>query len=175
MSSATVVNGRMRFALRDPAAWFVSFLALITHYARIAERLRVEELAVGTELMDVTHDRAARLKITSAVRTDYPRMARVRGVWRGSRHACTQAPYSGAHQSAGNRAITRTAWDRRSTGSGRTGRRPPGIAGRLHRPDVVVRRLFVGLACAAQRGLFHPGLGCAVQDKEAAAVLRKWW
>jgi hypothetical protein len=55
----------------DRAAWFTSYTAFITHYASIAQRLRVEQFAVGTELSSVTDDRAAWLRVIEAVRSQY--------------------------------------------------------------------------------------------------------
>lgn len=55
----------------DRGAWFASYTAFIGHYAQLASRQRVEELAVGTELAGVSADRADWLGVVRAVRGRY--------------------------------------------------------------------------------------------------------
>lgn len=55
----------------DRAGWFASYTAFIGHYARLAERQRVEELAVGTELARVSRDRPSWLRVIQLVRAEY--------------------------------------------------------------------------------------------------------
>ncbi|MFD5326295.1 glycoside hydrolase family 113 [Streptomyces sp. NPDC127092] len=57
---------------RDHAAWFASYTAFITHYARLAAGTGVEQFAVGTELEGVSGDRDEWLAVIRAVRADYP-------------------------------------------------------------------------------------------------------
>jgi hypothetical protein len=55
----------------DREAWFTSYTAFITHYASMAQRLGVEQFAMGTELSSITNDRAAWLRVIEAVRSQY--------------------------------------------------------------------------------------------------------
>jgi hypothetical protein len=68
-----VADGTDR-ALIDPsdrAAWFRSYRAFITDYARLASELGVEQFAVGTELEALSGDRVRWLDVVAAVRTVY--------------------------------------------------------------------------------------------------------
>ena len=42
----------------DHGAWFASYTAFISHYAAMAQRLGVEQFAVGSELASISDDRA---------------------------------------------------------------------------------------------------------------------
>jgi hypothetical protein len=55
----------------DREAWFTAYTAFITHYASMAQRLGVEQFAIGTELSSITDDRAAWLRVIEAVRSRY--------------------------------------------------------------------------------------------------------
>ena len=55
----------------DPDAWFTAYTRFITHYARLAQRLGVQQLAVGTELAGTSRDRAHWRSVIAAVRADY--------------------------------------------------------------------------------------------------------
>jgi len=68
-----VTDGTDR-ALIDPAdreAWFRSYRAFITDYARLASELGVEQFSVGTELEALSPDRARWLEVVAAVRDVY--------------------------------------------------------------------------------------------------------
>jgi hypothetical protein len=61
-------------ALIDPvdhAAWFASYTRMIAHYADLAARLHVEELALGTELSQLTSNRTPWLGVIREVRRRY--------------------------------------------------------------------------------------------------------
>lgn len=66
-------NEVSRTAIRpaDPDRWFASYRGFITHYARLAGELGVEQLAVGTELAGVSGDRDRWLAVVQAVRAVY--------------------------------------------------------------------------------------------------------
>ena len=55
----------------DPGAWFANYTPMIVHYADIAERLRVDEFSVGTELAGLSADRSAWLELVHTVRQHY--------------------------------------------------------------------------------------------------------
>lgn len=55
----------------DPAAWYTSYTAFITHYAAIAQQMGVEQFAVGAELSSMSGDRDAWLGVIDAVRAEY--------------------------------------------------------------------------------------------------------
>ena len=55
----------------DPKAWFAVYTAFISHYAAIAERLGVEQFAVGTELSSTTDNLDAWLQVIRTVRDQY--------------------------------------------------------------------------------------------------------
>jgi hypothetical protein len=55
----------------DREAWFTSYTAFITQYAGMAQRLGVEQFAMGTELSSISDDRPAWLQVIDAVRTQY--------------------------------------------------------------------------------------------------------
>jgi hypothetical protein len=56
---------------RNARAWFASYTPVILHYADIAERLKVEELSVGTELAGLSADRRAWSELVHTVRQHY--------------------------------------------------------------------------------------------------------
>jgi hypothetical protein len=62
-----------RSAIRpdDRAAWFASYTAFITYYAARAQRLGVEQFAVGSELASISDDRPGWLQIIRDVRAQY--------------------------------------------------------------------------------------------------------
>lgn len=55
----------------DRAAWFAAYTKFITHYAAMAQRLGVEQFAMGTELSSISSDRAAWVEVIDAVRASY--------------------------------------------------------------------------------------------------------
>ncbi|MHA0289049.1 glycoside hydrolase family 113 [Mycobacterium sp. C3-094] len=55
----------------DRAAWFAAYTGFITHYAAMAQRLGVEQFAVGTELSSISFDRTAWLQVIDEVRARY--------------------------------------------------------------------------------------------------------
>jgi hypothetical protein len=55
----------------DRKSWFESYTGFITHYAAIAQRLGVEQFAMGTELSSLSNDRASWLPVIRAVRDAY--------------------------------------------------------------------------------------------------------
>lgn len=55
----------------DRGAWFASYTAFITHYAAMAQRLGVEQFAVGSELSSISDDRPAWLQVIGEVRARY--------------------------------------------------------------------------------------------------------
>src|SRR4051812_34035023 len=55
----------------DRGAWFASYTAFISHYAAMAQRLGVEQFAVGSELSSITDDRPAWLQVIREVRARY--------------------------------------------------------------------------------------------------------
>lgn len=55
----------------DRDRWFARYTDLLTHYARLASRLQVEQLAVGTELVRLSGDRSAWLALIRQVRRHY--------------------------------------------------------------------------------------------------------
>ena len=55
----------------DPAAWFASYTTFIGHYAAMAQRLGVEQFAVGSELASISHDRPGWLQVIRGVRATY--------------------------------------------------------------------------------------------------------
>ncbi|ANW21451.1 glycoside hydrolase family 113 [Streptomyces clavuligerus] len=63
-------RARIRPADRD--AWFTAYRGFITHYARIAAELGVEQFAVGTELAGTSADRANWRRVIRVVREVYP-------------------------------------------------------------------------------------------------------
>jgi len=56
LADGSVYRGTIRPA--DRGDWFASYTAFIVHYADLASRSQVEELAVGTELAGMSADRA---------------------------------------------------------------------------------------------------------------------
>lgn len=56
---------------RDPAKWFASYRAFITHYAELAASAGADQLAIGTELAGVDHRRPAWLEVISEVRAAF--------------------------------------------------------------------------------------------------------
>lgn len=56
---------------RDPDRWFTAYRAFIGHYADLAHRTGVEELAVGTELAGVSGLRTQWASVVSDVRSRY--------------------------------------------------------------------------------------------------------
>jgi hypothetical protein len=64
-------DSRNNILPKDRKAWFAAYTAFITHYAAMAQRLGVEQFAVGTELSSISHDRAAWLRVIQAVRAKY--------------------------------------------------------------------------------------------------------
>jgi hypothetical protein len=55
----------------DHAAWFASYTAFITLYAAMAQRLGVEQFAVGSELSSISDDRPGWLQVIQEVRDRY--------------------------------------------------------------------------------------------------------
>lgn len=55
----------------DRGAWFASYTAFIGHYAAMAQRLGVEQFAVGSELSSISDDRPGWLQVIREVRTRY--------------------------------------------------------------------------------------------------------
>jgi hypothetical protein len=55
----------------DRGAWFASYTAFITHYAAMAQRLGVEQFAVGSELSSISDDRPGWLQVIREVRARY--------------------------------------------------------------------------------------------------------
>jgi len=66
-------DGGYRGTIRpaEPVAWFASYTAFIAHYADLAARLNVAQLAVGTELDGVSGHRAGWLRVIETVRGRY--------------------------------------------------------------------------------------------------------
>ena len=66
-------DGGYRGTIRpaDPAAWFAFYTAFISHYADLAARWNVAQLAVGTELAGVSGHRDAWLRVIETVRGRY--------------------------------------------------------------------------------------------------------
>lgn len=56
----------------DRAAWFASYTTFISHYARLAAELDVDEFVVGTELDSMSPDRTGWAGVIQAVRDHYP-------------------------------------------------------------------------------------------------------
>lgn len=69
-----LVDGGDRAEIRpaDRAAWFDAYRRFITHYARLAGELDVEQFAVGTELAGTSTERKHWTRVISAVRAVYP-------------------------------------------------------------------------------------------------------
>lgn len=55
----------------DRGAWFSSYTTFITHYAAMAQRLGVEQFAVGSELGSISDDRPGWLQVIREVRARY--------------------------------------------------------------------------------------------------------
>jgi hypothetical protein len=55
----------------DPAAWFRSYTAFITHYADLARATGVEQLSVGTELAGTSRSTTRWRRVVQAVRARY--------------------------------------------------------------------------------------------------------
>jgi hypothetical protein len=55
----------------DRAAWFASYTNFISHYAAMAQRLGVEQFAVGSELGSISDDRPGWLQVIREVRARY--------------------------------------------------------------------------------------------------------
>jgi hypothetical protein len=55
----------------DREAWFSSYTTFITHYASMAQRLGVEQFAVGSELGSISDDRRGWLQVIQEVRARY--------------------------------------------------------------------------------------------------------
>ncbi|MEE1802216.1 glycoside hydrolase family 113 [Streptomyces sp. NPDC101062] len=68
-----LVNGDDRAGIRpaDKDAWFTAYQRFITHYARLAGELDVEQFAVGTELAGTSGDRRRWRAVIAAVRDTY--------------------------------------------------------------------------------------------------------
>lgn len=64
-------DSRNNIVPQDRAAWFAAYTRFITHYAAMAERLGVEQFAVGTELSSISDDRQNWLSVIRAVREAY--------------------------------------------------------------------------------------------------------
>jgi hypothetical protein len=55
----------------DHGDWFASYTAFISHYAAMAQRLGVEQFAVGSELSSISDDRPGWLQVIREVRARY--------------------------------------------------------------------------------------------------------
>lgn len=55
----------------DRGAWFASYTTFISHYAAMAQRLGVEQFAVGSELASISDDRPGWLQVIREVRARY--------------------------------------------------------------------------------------------------------
>jgi hypothetical protein len=55
----------------DHGAWFASYTVFISHYAEMAQRLGVEQFAIGSELSSISHDRTGWLQVIGEVRARY--------------------------------------------------------------------------------------------------------
>jgi hypothetical protein len=55
----------------DHEAWFASYTTFIGHYAAMAQRLGVEQFAVGSELASISDDRPGWLQVIREVRAGY--------------------------------------------------------------------------------------------------------
>ena len=55
----------------DRRAWFASYTTFISHYAAMAQRLGVEQFAVGSELASISDDRPGWLQVIREVRARY--------------------------------------------------------------------------------------------------------
>jgi hypothetical protein len=55
----------------DRGAWFASYTDFISHYASMAQRLGVEQFAVGSELASISDDRPGWLQVIREVRARY--------------------------------------------------------------------------------------------------------
>lgn len=64
-------DSRNNIVPADREAWFASYTTFITHYAALAQRLEVEQFAMGTELSSISNDRPAWLPVIQAVRDVY--------------------------------------------------------------------------------------------------------
>jgi hypothetical protein len=67
------VPNESRSAIRpdDREAWFASYTTFIGHYAAMAQRLGVEQFAVGSELASISDDRPGWLQVIREVRAGY--------------------------------------------------------------------------------------------------------
>lgn len=64
-------DSRNNIVPADPEVWYAAYTEFITHYAAIAERLGVEQFAMGTEFSSISSDRAAWVQVIEAVRARY--------------------------------------------------------------------------------------------------------
>jgi hypothetical protein len=55
----------------DRGAWFASYTTFISYYAALAQRLGVEQFAVGSELASISDDRTGWLQVIGEVRARY--------------------------------------------------------------------------------------------------------
>jgi hypothetical protein len=64
-------EGRSLIRPDHRGAWFASYTAFISHYAAMAQRLGVEQFAVGSELSSISDDRPGWLQVIKEVRALY--------------------------------------------------------------------------------------------------------
>lgn len=64
-------DSRNNIVPQDRPAWFTAYTGFITHYAAMAQRLGVEQFAIGTELSSISNDRESWLPVIRAVREVY--------------------------------------------------------------------------------------------------------
>ena len=71
--AASLLPNGSRSTIRpdDRGAWFASYTAFISHYAAMAQRLGVEQFAVGSELASISDDRPGWLQVIREVRARY--------------------------------------------------------------------------------------------------------
>lgn len=64
-------DSRNNIVPADRQTWFTAYTAFITHYAAMAQRLGVQQFAMGTEFSSISSDRESWLKVIAAVRDVY--------------------------------------------------------------------------------------------------------
>ena len=65
------IESRSTISPDDRGAWFASYTHFIGHYAAMAQRLGVEQFAVGSELASISDDRPGWLQVIQEVRDRY--------------------------------------------------------------------------------------------------------
>jgi hypothetical protein len=65
------IESRSTIRPDDRGAWFASYTTFVSHYAAMAQRLGVEQFAVGSELSSISDDRPGWLQVVREVRARY--------------------------------------------------------------------------------------------------------